>query len=107
MTISDFAWFICSQPGAPDPYGLADLELVFLPDDFCPAMPAGGRGLLESVFGGESGYHVRISGYEDPQADPRDLRLGSMRAIVFNFIDAELCDFSGCAGLARLPVSPA
>ena len=70
MTISDFAWFICSQPGAPDPYGLADLELVFLPDDFCPAMPAGGRGLLESVFGGESGYHVRISGYEDPQADP-------------------------------------
>ena len=39
-------------------------------------MPAGGRGLLESVFGGESGYHVMISGYEDPQADPRDLRSG-------------------------------
>ena len=27
--------------------------------------------------------------------------------LIHNFIDAELYDFSGCAGLARLPVSPA
>jgi hypothetical protein len=42
-----------------------------------------GRGLLENVIGGESGHHVRMSGHEDPQADPRASYRVSMRAIVF------------------------
>jgi hypothetical protein len=87
--------------------GHASLELVFQRDDFRSDVTTGGRGLLENVIGGESGHHVRMSGHEDPEADPRISDRVSMRAIVFNFIDAELCDFAGCAGLARLPVSRA
>jgi hypothetical protein len=69
------------------PHRVAGVELVFQRDDFGSDMPAGARSLLESVIGGESGHHVRMSGHEDPQADPR-LTPGtsdrvSMRAIVF------------------------
>ena len=56
--------------------GLAGVELVFQRDDFGSDVTTGGRGLLESVIGGESGHHVGMSGHEDPQADPRDLRSG-------------------------------
>ena len=42
-----------------------------------------------------------MSRHVDPQADPWDLR----SCIYEGFIDAELCDFSSFAGLARLPVS--
>ena len=53
-----------------------------------------------------------MSGHEDPQANPRHLRSGIYEAIAFIRvlslpIDAELCDFSGYAALARLLVSPA
>ena len=89
------------------PHRLASIELVFQRDDFGSDVTAGGRGLLENVIGGESGHHVRMSGHEDPQADPRDLRSGIDEGDRFQFIDTERCDFSGCAGLARLPVSRA
>jgi hypothetical protein len=55
--------------------------------------------------------------FDDVSSSPFDARnisdfsaLGNAEAellLVTCPIDAELCDFSGCAGLARLPVSPA
>jgi hypothetical protein len=81
---SDFDWlFAFGQVRRP--HRLTSVELVFQRDDFGSDVTTGGRGFLESVIGGESGYHVRMSGHEDPQADPRDLRSWclSMRAIVF------------------------
>jgi hypothetical protein len=72
---SNFDWlFAFGQVRRP--HRLAGVELVFQRDDFGSDVTTGGRGLLENVIGGESGYHVRLSGHEDPQADPRDLRSG-------------------------------
>ena len=58
---------------------LAGVELVFQRDDFGSDVTTGGRGLLESAIGGESGHHVRMSGHEDPQADPGTSDRVSMR----------------------------
>jgi hypothetical protein len=72
---SNFDWlFAFGQVRRP--HRLAGVELVFQRDDFGSDVTTGGRGLLENVIGGESGHHVRMSGHEDPQADPRDLRSG-------------------------------
>ena len=87
--------------------GHASLEWVFQRDDFGSDVTTGGLGLLESVVSGESGHHVGMRGNKDPQADPRNLRSGIDEGDRFQFIDTERCDFSGCAGLARLPVSRA
>ena len=58
-------------------------KLVFQRDDFGSDVTTGGRGLLESVVTGESGHHVRMSGHEDPQADPGTSDRVSMRAMLF------------------------
>ena len=80
---SDFGWLFAF--GQVRPHRLAGVELVFQRDDFGSDVTTGGRGLLESVIGGESGHHVRMSGHEDPQADPRDLRSGVYEGDRFQF----------------------
>jgi hypothetical protein len=37
---------------------------------FWCGVTAAALGLLESVIGGESGHHVRMSGHEDPRLTP-------------------------------------
>ena len=85
----------------------ANIELIFQRDNFGSNMTTCGFGLLENVVSGESGHDVGMRGNKDPQADPRNLRSGIDEGDRFQFIDTERCDFSGCAGLARLPVSRA
>ena len=78
---SDFDWlFAFGQVRRP--HRLAGVELVFQRDDFGSDVTTGGRGLLENVIGGESGYHVRMD-TRIPRLTPGTSDRVSMRAIVF------------------------
>jgi hypothetical protein len=93
---SDFDWLFAFGQVRRS-HRLAGVELVFQRDDFGSDVTTGGRGLLESVVTGESGHHVRMSGHEDPQADPRDLRSGVYEGDRFQFSATPNCVISQVA----------